>query len=130
LREGGHYRDIIQLVEHDLAAALKKVATLPTPNQGRLSRQSRSFPIQPRVSLRADERGQYFVLSVSANDRTGILYAIAKILAEHQISLHTARINTLGERIEDVFLLAGENLSKDSKIQIQLETEILEALAV
>jgi [protein-PII] uridylyltransferase len=70
------------------------------------------------------------VLSVSANDRSGILYAIAKILAEHGISLHTARINTLGERIEDVFLLAGENLSKDSKIQIQLETEILEALAV
>ncbi len=130
LREGGHYRDIIQLVEHDLAEILKKVAALPSPNQGRLSRQSRSFPIQPRVSLRADDRGQYFVLSVSANDRTGILYAIAKILAEHRISLHTARINTLGERIEDVFLLAGENLSKDSKIQIQLETEILEALAV
>ena len=130
LREGGHYRDIIQLVEHDLAAVLKKVAPLPTANQGRLSRQSRSFPIQPRVSLRADDRGQYFVLSVSANDRSGILYAIAKILAEHGISLHTARINTLGERIEDVFLLAGENLSKDSKIQIQLETEILEALAV
>ena len=130
LREGGHYRDIIQLVEHDLAEVLKRVVPLPMPNQGRLSRQSRSFPIQPRVSLRADDRGQYFVLSVSANDRTGILYAIAKILAEHSISLHTARINTLGERIEDVFLLAGENLSKDSKIQIQLETEILEALAV
>jgi [protein-PII] uridylyltransferase len=130
LREGGHYRDIIQLVEHDLAEVLKKVAPLPAANQGRLSRQSRSFPIQARVSLRADDRGQYFVLSVSANDRSGILYAIAKILAEHGISLHTARINTLGERIEDVFLLAGENLSKDSKIQIQLETELLEALAV
>jgi [protein-PII] uridylyltransferase len=51
-------------------------------------------------------------------------------LAEHHISLHTARINTLGERIEDVFLLDGHNLSKDSKIQVQLETEILDALAV
>jgi [protein-PII] uridylyltransferase len=36
----------------------------------------------------------------------------------------------LGERIEDVFLLDGHNLSKDSKIQVQLETEILDALAV
>jgi [protein-PII] uridylyltransferase len=130
LREGGHYRDIIQLVEHDLAAMLQQSAPLPNPSKGRLSRQSRSFPIQPRVSLRADERGQYYVLSVSANDRTGLLYAIAKILAEHHISLHTARINTLGERIEDVFLLDGHNLSKDSKIQVQLETEILDALAV
>jgi [protein-PII] uridylyltransferase len=130
LREGGHYRDIIQLVEHDLAAMLQQSAPLPNPSKGRLSRQSRSFPIQPRVSLRADERSQYYVLSVSANDRTGLLYAIAKILAEHHISLHTARINTLGERIEDVFLLDGKNLSKDSKIQVQLETEILDALAV
>jgi len=130
LREGGHYRDILQLVEHGLAAMLQQSAPLPIPSKGRLSRQSRSFPIQPRVSLRADERGQYYVLSVSANDRTGLLYAIAKILAEHHISLHTARINTLGERIEDVFLLDGHNLSKDSKIQVQLETEILDALAV
>jgi [protein-PII] uridylyltransferase len=130
LREGGHYRDIIQLVEHGLTAMLQQSAPLPIPSKGRLSRQSRSFPIQPRVSLRADERGQYYVLSVSANDRAGLLYAIAKILAEHHISLHTARINTLGERIEDVFLLDGHNLSKDSKIQVQLETEILDALAV
>jgi [protein-PII] uridylyltransferase len=130
LREGGHYRDIIQLVEHGLTDVLKGTGALPTPTKGRLSRQSRSFPIQPRVSLRADDRGQYFVLSVSANDRTGLLYAIAKILAQHQISLHTARINTLGERIEDIFLLTGENLSRDSKIQIQLETEVLEALAI
>jgi len=130
LREGGHYRDIIQLVEHGLTEALKIAAPLITATKGRLSRQSRSFPIQPRVSLRADERGQYFVLSISANDRTGLLYAIAKILAEHSISLHTARINTLGERIEDVFLLDGQNLSKDTKIQVELETEILEALAV
>ena len=130
LREGGHYRDIIQLVEHGLTETLKVAAPLTTASKGRLSRQSRSFPIQPRVSLRADERGQYFVLSISANDRTGLLYAIAKILAEHRISLHTARINTLGERVEDVFLLDGQNLSKDTKTQVELETEILEALAV
>jgi [protein-PII] uridylyltransferase len=130
LREGGHYRDIIQLVEHGLTACLKTNTPLPTPNKGRLSRQSRSFPIQPRVSLRADDRGQYFVLSISASDRAGLLYTIAKILAEQQVSLHTARINTLGERIEDVFLLTANHLARDPKLQIQLETELLEALAI
>ena len=130
LREGGHYRDIIQLVEHGLTECLKTNTPLPTPNKGRLSRQSRSFPIQPRVSLRADDRGQYFVLSISASDRAGLLYTIAKILAEQQVSLHTARINTLGERIEDVFLLTANHLARDPKLQIQLETELLEALAI
>jgi [protein-PII] uridylyltransferase len=49
-------------------------------------------------------------------------------LAKHQVSLHTARINTLGERVEDVFLLDAANLSKNPKLQISLETDLLEAL--
>lgn len=127
--EGGSYRDIIQLVEYELAESIQKSAPLPEPNMGRLSRQSKSFPIQARVSLQPDERNQYFALTLSASDRSGLLYAVAKALAKHQISLHTARINTLGERVEDIMLLDGKNLSKNPKLQIQLETEILEVLA-
>ncbi|MGK9939464.1 hypothetical protein O6268_23765, partial [Salmonella enterica subsp. enterica] len=74
------YRDIIALVEHELCERLTHQAPLPEPSQGRLSRQSRSFPIKPRVDLRPDERGQYFLLELSANDRTGLLYAIARVL--------------------------------------------------
>jgi len=75
-----------------------------------------------------DDRGRYYSLSISASDRTGLLYAISRVLAKHHISLHTARINTLGERVEDVLLLDAVNLSKNPKLQIQLETELLEAL--
>lgn len=128
--EGGSYRDLIQLVEYELAESIKKSAPLPEPNMGRLSRQSKSFPIQPRVSLQPDERSQYFALTLSASDRSGLLYAIARALVKHQISLHTARINTLGERVEDILLLDGSNLSKNPKLQIQLETELLEVLGV
>ncbi len=127
--EGGSYRDLIQLVEYELAESIKKAAPLPEPNIGRLSRQSKSFPIQARVSLQPDERNQYFALTLSASDRSGLLYAVAKALAKHHVSLHTARINTLGERVEDILLVDGTNLSKNPKLQIQLETEILEVLA-
>ena len=34
-----------------------------------------------------------------------------------------------GERVEDIMLLDGSNLSKNPKLQIQLETELLEVLA-
>jgi [protein-PII] uridylyltransferase len=44
---------------------------------------------------------------VSANDRTGLLYAIASVLARYRINLHTAKVMTLGERVEDVFLIDG-----------------------
>lgn len=130
LRDGGHYRDLIQLVEHGLAFALEDDGPLPEAHKGRVSRQSRIFPIQPRVNLKIDERGQLFVLSMSASDRTGLLYAVAKVLAKYAISLRMARINTLGERVEDTLLLDGEKLIKDPKLQIQLETEVLEALAI
>jgi [protein-PII] uridylyltransferase len=124
-----HYRDIANLVEQELTLRLAAAGTLPEPSKGRLSRLSRTFPITPRVDLRADERGQYYILSVSANDRPGLLYSIARVLAEHRVGVHAARINTLGERVEDVFLLDGYGLS-DNRRQIQVETELLRAIAV
>ena len=41
--------------------------------RGRLSRQVKHFPIQPTVTIQADEKDQDFVLSVSAADRPGLL---------------------------------------------------------
>ncbi len=123
------YRDIANLVEQQLTARLAVEALLPEPSKGRLSRLSRTFPVTPRVDLRADEQGQYYILSVSANDQPGLLYSIARVLAEHQVGVHAARINTLGERVEDIFLLDGRGLS-DNRRQIQVETELLRAIAV
>jgi [protein-PII] uridylyltransferase len=126
--EGGSYRDLIQLVEFELTQALTNTDPLPNPSMGRLSRQSRTFPIQPRVHMVPDDRGRYYTLALSASDRTGLLYTISRVLAKHQVSIHTARINTLGERVEDILLLDAANLGKNPKLQIQLETELLEAL--
>jgi len=123
------YRDIINLVEHELCQLLSSEAALPSPARGRLSRLSRSFPIQPTVDLRPDERGQYYLLSVAASDRTGLLYSIANVLTRYKINLHTAKVMTLGERVEDVFLVDGAALN-NGRLQLQLETDLLDALKV
>jgi [protein-PII] uridylyltransferase len=93
-----------------------------------LSRRSRYFPIKPSVALRADERGRHYLLSVNAADRTGLLYSIASVLSKHGVNLQTARVTTLGERVEDVFVIDGAPLA-NLKQQLQLETDLLEALA-
>ena len=124
-----NYRDIINLIEHELTELLESSAPLPPPTKGRLSRLSRTFPITPTVDLRPDEKGQYYLLSVSANDRNGLLYSIANVLAKYRVNLHTAKIMTLGERVEDVFLVDGPMLH-NARSQIQLETDLLEALRV
>ena len=123
------YRDIISLIEHEICQLLTTQAPLQPPTRGRLSRLSRTFPITPTVDLRPDEKGQYYLLSIAANDRTGLLYSIANVLTRYRINLHTAKIMTLGERVEDVFLVDGAVLN-NSRNQIQFETDLLEALKV
>ena len=126
---GVHYRDMIRILEKELTDELQSNAPLPPPRGGRLSRRVRHFPVSPVVDLRPDERGAYQVLSVVASDRPGLLYAIARVLAAHKVSLHTAKINTLGDRAEDVFLVSGESL-KRPKAVLRLEQELFETLRV
>ena len=126
--EGVHYRDMIALVETQLAEAVASDKPLHEPTRGRQSRRVRSFPIPPRVSLRPDERAQRWLLTVSASDRSGLLYVIARTLAHHRVNVQLAKVSTLGERVEDTFLVTGDALRQD-KQQLTIETELLQALA-
>lgn len=123
----GAHRDWLQMVETELSQVLSERPELANPIKGRISRRSRYFPIQPKVDLRPDTRGEHFLLSVTANDRTGLLYSIARVLSEHHVNLFNARVTTLGERVEDVFVLDGPSLS-NMRQQLQLESDLLSAL--
>jgi len=126
---GAHYRDMIGMIEAELAEEVESQAPLAPPRGGRLSRRVRHFPISPAVDIRPDERGAYHVLSIVASDRPGLLYGVARVLARYRINLQTARINTLGDRAEDVFLIAGNALA-DPKAVLQLEQDLLKELSL
>ena len=126
--QAANYRDLGALVETGLREALASDAPLPEPRRSRVSRRVRSFPVTPRVSLRPDERAQHWLLSVSTSDRAGLLYAIARVLARHRVNLQLAKITTLGERVEDTFLVDGAELNQP-KTQLQIEMELLDAIA-
>jgi len=122
------YRDLISLVETQATIALKDEGPLPQPNRGRLSRRVKSFPVTPRVTLRPDERAQRWILGVSTSDRSGLLFSIARVLARHRINLQLAKIVTLGERVEDIFLIDGPALQQN-RAQIEIETELLDVIS-
>ncbi|WP_397532938.1 [protein-PII] uridylyltransferase [Roseateles sp.] len=124
-----HHRDLVSLVEAKLGQALTAQGALPEPRRGRLSRRVKSFPFTPRISLHPDERATAWLLSISTSDRTGLLYAIARVLARHGINLQLAKISTLGERVEDTFLLDGAALQQN-RSQLQIETELLDAVSL
>ena len=123
-----HYRDLMSMVETGLAKALEEAGPLPAPSKGRVSRRVRSFPINPRISLLPDDKAQRWVLNISASDRAGLLYSVARVLAHHHLNLQLAKVTTLGERVEDSFLISGPEL-QGQRAQLAIETELLEALA-
>ncbi len=126
---GAHYRDLMALIENELAAELQSEAPLPPPGGGRVSRRVRHFPVTPAVDIRPDERGAYHSLNIVASDRPGLLYRVARQLAQYKLNLYSAKINTLGDRAEDVFLVSGAALG-DAKAVLKLEQELLGELQV
>ncbi len=123
------YRDIVSLIEHDLTERLRKPLAPERPSSGRLSRQVKHFPITPTVSIRPDDAGKHYILSLMAADRPGLLFDVAEVLANYGISLQTAKIATLGERVEDTFLMSGAGLSQDAQV-VRIERDLLERLQV
>ncbi len=123
----GHYRELISMIEVDLARVIAAAGPLPAVSRGRVSRRVKSFPLTPRVSLKPDDKAQRWLLNISASDRVGLLYSVARVLATHKINLQLAKISTLGERVEDTFLIQGTAL-QNNRDQITIETELLEAL--
>ncbi len=115
--------------EVKLARLIDSGEKLQPPVQGRLSRQSRQFPITPSVTLRPDASERIYLLSVVATDRLGLLASVATVFVRFKLNLLTARIATLGERVEDIFLIESPRL-QDPAFCGELETAILEVLEV
>lgn len=127
------YQDHIGQVQRELSAHLSAEAgwrTTPASRShrsGARRRRARAFPIIPTLELRPDERSEAWRLSIVCTDRTGLLYDLAVVFSAHQIGLKMAKIHTLGERVEDVFILEGDPLS-DTQTRVEFERAISSAL--
>jgi [protein-PII] uridylyltransferase len=67
------------------------------------------------------------MLTITCADRGGLLFAVAEALMRHQVGVYAAKIDTLGERVEDTFLIRGEVLKTAAGIKA-LEAEVAAAL--
>lgn len=126
-RDAGHYRDVLAYVEQTLQERLASDAPLERPQNARLSRHLRHFPIRTQVGLSAADRNGQRVLTLVAGDRPGLLYRVALVLLEHDVRLLGAKINTLGERVEDSLRIDGGRLQSGSTEE-QLREALVAAL--
>jgi [protein-PII] uridylyltransferase len=128
---GSDLRSLASLVEHELAERLAAPDTAALPGGARArrqSRRSRTFPIVPQAELQPDERSQSWRLTVTATDRPGLLHALARVFSLNEVSLIMAKVMTLGDRVEDVFIISGPALERP-RVQMQFERDVLQALA-
>jgi [protein-PII] uridylyltransferase len=121
------YRETIQFVEFELAKLLTEQPPLAPPVEGRIPRQLKHFPLTPEVQVFPDDKGTHYILEVVAGDRPGLLARIAYTLAKANVNVVSAKINTLGDRAEDVFLIDGARLH-DEQALLRLETALYEQL--
>ena len=81
------------------------------PPKRRLSRQLKQLPTQTQVTLTVRPASDLYDLTIIAADRPGLLASIGLLFAELGIDLISARIATLGERIEDVFTISDNTIN-------------------
>lgn len=74
------------------------------------SRRARAFPLVPTIDLHPMSEAHKWKLSLICADRKGLLFSIANVFAAQQIDLKSAKIMTLGERVEDTFIIYSEHL--------------------
>ena len=69
------------------------------------------------------DRGRNLI-TIETSDNSGLLANIAKVFFENKISIFSARINTLGERVEDTFEIenSDKTLVSESKIKKIIST--------
>ncbi|MFA5702504.1 MAG: [protein-PII] uridylyltransferase [Advenella sp.] len=133
---GEDTRSYVPIIEHGLADKITKKQLedfqCVLKRRTRFSmtagvRRSRTFPIVPSIELQPDEHSKSWRLSITATDTPGILYSLASTFSRHNINLQMAKVMTLGERVEDVFILDGATL-ENPRTQLLFERDLLETL--
>lgn len=123
------YRDLLNYIEYALRERLLTSSDDIAPVNGRVSRQVKHMPIAASISIQPDAESNRHIIEVVANDRPGLLSRLAHQFLRHKVRLHNAKINTLGNRAEDTFVVSGRAGNRLSKETLkQLETDLMTAL--
>jgi [protein-PII] uridylyltransferase len=103
----GDNAERIEEIQSTLTQALRNPGSALDDINRRTPRQMRLFSTPTRTTLFTDMTRGHSVLEVLTPDRPGLLARISKIFIDFNIHIQTAKIATLGERVEDVFFITN-----------------------
>lgn len=125
-------------IQHTLKALLAplmqdetKAVQIPLVSH-RIRRQLRFFKHQAQVSITNAEKPRQTVLVVKAPDFPGLLARIGEAFIACDVFVHSAKINTLGKRVEDIFYITDRQSGQpitSAESMLTLKSTILDKMS-
>lgn len=113
-----------QAILNDVSCAiLQQGAILPSTRKA--PSQIKAFDIKDKISFLATRNTKKTMLELTTLDRPGLLSQIGAVLAKQNTVLQAAKITTIGERAEDIFIISNEQGQALSLLQ---QTKLKQAL--
>lgn len=118
----------IEEVKQHLYDVLRKRRAAPG-NHRRLSRRMRNFNVPTKVNFIATRHTRRTTFELITLDRPGLIATLAKVLQDLNITLQAAKITTIGEQADDLFIVTtAEQRALNEDERNELQRTIIETL--
>ncbi len=119
-------QSLIQKIKQSIRENINKIDTTEIEVRQRTPRQFKHFKVKTSVKFYDDEFSGFTGLEIKARSQPGFLAAVARAFKDCNIKIHDARITTLGETAEDIFIVSHRN--NQPITDLKLRNEICEAI--
>jgi [protein-PII] uridylyltransferase len=119
-------REIIKALQKQLANTgdIKAYCPVITPRTMKL------FKTQPNIEFETNTQQNHTVMSLYTHDRPGLVSAVAQVFLACDIQLINAKINTLGDQVEDVFFITTkDDGALNEEEEDELKSRLVESLS-
>lgn len=118
----------IESLKQQLHDVLRQRQAAPSAHR-RLPRQLRNFSVPTRVEFVSERNPRRTAFELIALDRPGLVARVAKVLQQLDLNILTAKITTVGEQAEDLFIVTTRrNEALNDTQKQQLKAQIVAAL--
>ncbi|ELA09076.1 uridylyltransferase [Moraxella macacae 0408225] len=122
------------LRQQDLVNCLNKAfknPNAPSVIKKVLPRELKYFNVPTKVSFEFNPETKQHMMILEALDQPALLARVGQVFLQHDIEVHFARITTLGERAEDMFLISNRtDTALDDTVLEKLKQDLITVLSV
>lgn len=119
---------IIQLITNKLKKNLNEPNGVPVSTNLRRSRQVKHFNTPTDIEFREINK-HLTEITITTKDISGLLSRIGQAFRECEIRMHDAKINTVGEKAEDTFIISSiDNKALEEHENQRLKQTLIRAI--